>query len=147
MEILKGENIRVFIHYKSKPLETRGKMDKYEESYLLYQKGLEYFKMGDFQSSLDCFLKSNELDEHSRTFARIYECLIKLGRDAEAKPNIEIAYMKNPNHDKVTIQYVETLIHEGKFKEAKEILEKSLKRNGSYNPAKKLLERLKNELN
>jgi tetratricopeptide (TPR) repeat protein len=121
-------------------------MDKYEESYLLYQRGLEYFKMGDYQSSLGCFLKSNELDEHSRTFTRIYECLIKLGRNDEAKPYIEKAYMKNPNHDKVTIQYVETLIHEGKFNEAKDILDKLLKRNESYNPAKKLLERIMNGL-
>jgi tetratricopeptide (TPR) repeat protein len=121
-------------------------MDKYEESYLLYLKGLEFFEMGDFQSSLDCFLKSNELNEHSRTYARVYECLIKLGRNADAKPYIEIAYMKNPNNDKVTIQYVETLMLEGRLNVAKEILEKLLHRNKSYNPAKRLLDQIKNGL-
>ncbi|WP_163099402.1 tetratricopeptide repeat protein [Peribacillus alkalitolerans] len=83
------------------------------------------------------------LDEHSRTYARIYECLISLGKTADAKPYKEIAYRKNPNHDKVTMQYVETLILEGRINEAIEILEKLLHRNTTYNPAKRLLEQIK----
>ncbi len=35
-------------------------MEKYDESYLLYQKGLEHFKMCEFQSSSECFLRSSD---------------------------------------------------------------------------------------
>lgn len=121
-------------------------MDKYEESYFLYQKGLEHFEKVEFQSSLECFLKSNELEEHSRTYARIYECLINLSRNIEAKPYIKLAYLQNPRHDKVTIQYAEMLIEDGEVELAREILEKLLNRNTTYNPARRLLEKINNEL-
>ncbi|MBT2636632.1 tetratricopeptide repeat protein [Bacillus sp. ISL-39] len=120
-------------------------MDKYEESNLLYEQGLEHFRAGSFQLSLDCFLKSNQLDEHSRTYARIYECLTMLGKTIEAKPYIKIAYEMNPNHDKVIMQYVDTLLQEDKVEVAKELLNKLLLRNKTYNPARRLLEKIKSD--
>ncbi|MDR0137864.1 hypothetical protein RFW18_08910 [Metabacillus idriensis] len=56
----------------------------------------------------------------------MYECLKKLGRNKEAKDYIEIAYKKNPIQDKVTLQYAEELVFDGKVELAKEILEKLL---------------------
>ncbi|WP_227936444.1 hypothetical protein [Alkalihalobacillus deserti] len=117
-------------------------MDKYEKAYLLYQEGLVQFENDNFENALDCFNKSNKLDEHSRTFARIYECLIKLGRKEEAKPFIKTAYLQNPKQDKVTIQYAESLIEDGNVLLAKEILENLLLRNSTYNPAKRLLDKM-----
>ena len=117
-------------------------MDKYDKARNLYYLGLEHFENGNFENSLKCFIESNELDEHPRTYARMYECLKKLGRNDEANAYIEIAYKKNPIQDRVTIQYAEELIVDGKIALAKEILEKLLNRNTTYGPAKRLLEKI-----
>ncbi|WP_203288177.1 hypothetical protein [Metabacillus sp. cB07] len=117
-------------------------MDKYEKARNLYYLGLENFENEDYENSLQSFIESNKLDEHSRTYARIYECLKKLGKNKEAKENIEIAYKKNPMQDKVTLQYAEELVFDGKVWLAKEILEKLLIRNATYGPAKRLLEKI-----
>lgn len=69
-------------------------MDKYEKARNLYYLGLENFENADYENSLQCFIESNKLDEHSRTYARIYECLKKLGKNKEAKAYIEISYKK-----------------------------------------------------
>ncbi|MBM7702010.1 tetratricopeptide repeat protein [Metabacillus iocasae] len=121
-------------------------MDNYKQSYLLYQEGLLEFEKSEFQKALDCFIKSNQLSEHSRTYARIYECLMKLGKESEAKPYIETAYSQNPNQDKVAVQYAQSLIMDGHNELAIEILEKILRRNKTYNPARKFLEQIKNGL-
>lgn len=68
--------------------------------------------------------------------------LIKLGMSGEARPYIELAYKMNPNHDKVTMQYVDSLLQEGKVDMAKELLYKLLIRNNTYNPAKRLLKEI-----
>lgn len=119
-------------------------LDNYEQAYLLYQKGLVQFENGEFGSALEYFIKSNKLNEHSRTYARIYECLIKLDRKSEAKPYIKTAYLQNPKQDKVSIQFAETLLEDGNSQLAKEILEKLLLRNTTYNPAKRLLDKINN---
>lgn len=120
-------------------------MDRYDKARNLYYLGLERFENKDFENSLQCFIESNELNEHPRTYARMYECLKKLGRNNEAKVYIEIAYQMNPIQDKVTIQYAEELIIDGKIALAKEILEKLLNRNTTYGPAKRLLEKISND--
>ena len=127
-------------------MEGLNKLDNYEQSYLLYEEGLLEFEKGEFQKALNCFNHSNQLHKHSRTYARIYECLMKLGRESEAKPYIKTAYSQNPNQDKVAIQYAELLIKDGHKELAIEILAKILKRNTTYNPAKKLLEQIRNGL-
>ncbi|PGT75641.1 hypothetical protein COD11_25860 [Bacillus sp. AFS040349] len=121
-------------------------LDNHEQSYLLYQKGLLEFEKNEFQNALNCFIKSNQLSEHSRTYARIYECLLKLGKELEAKPYIKTAYTQNPKQDKVAIQYAESLILEGKSELAIDIIEKILRRNKTYNPARKLLEQIRYEI-
>ncbi|MDX8289481.1 hypothetical protein SLL00_10135 [Metabacillus indicus] len=117
-------------------------MDKFEKARNLYYLGLENFENADYENSLQSFIESNKLDEHSRTYARIYECLKKLGKNKEAKAYIEIAYKKNPIQDKVTLQYAEELVFDGKVGLAKEILEKLLIRNATYGPAKRLFEKI-----
>jgi tetratricopeptide (TPR) repeat protein len=120
-------------------------VDKYDKSYALYEKGLAHFENYEYNSALECFKESNELDEHSRTYARIYECLIQLDRINDAKPYIEAAYLKNPKHDKVAIQYAECLLGCGMCDLAKDILLQLLSRNKTYNPAKKLLDKINNK--
>lgn len=115
-------------------------MDRFDKARNLYYLGLERFENKDFENSLQCFIESNKLDEHPRTYARMYECLKKLGRNNEAKIYIEKAYKMNPIQDKVTVQYAEELLFDGKIALAKEILGKLLNRNTSYGPAKRLLE-------
>lgn len=121
-------------------------MDNYEKSLYLYNMGLESFQQKEFEKALEYFKQSLILDEHSRTYARIYECLISLGKYKEARPYIEKAYNMNKKHDKVAMQYVEELIKEKKISEAVSILEGILERNKTYKPARKLLEKIKNDL-
>ncbi|QKS72330.1 tetratricopeptide repeat protein [Paenalkalicoccus suaedae] len=78
--------------------------NNYEKSAYLYGKGAGSFKRGEFDEALNYYQQSLKLDNHSRTYARIYECLLSLGKDEEARPYIEIAYNMNKNHDKVAIQ-------------------------------------------
>lgn len=117
---------------------------KEDKSYNLYGMGLESFQHKEFEKALEYFKMSLKLDEHSRTYARIYECLINLGKFEEARPYIEIAYNLNKNHDKVAMQYVAELVIEERIAEAVSILEGILDRNTTYNPAKRLLEKLLN---
>ncbi|WP_078553749.1 hypothetical protein [Bacillus alkalicellulosilyticus] len=59
-----------------------------------------------------------------------------------------VRIFKNLNHDKVTMQYVDTLVEERDRELAIVLLEKLLQRNTTYNPAKRLLDkktRSKNE--
>lgn len=118
---------------------------KKDKSYNLYGMGLESFQHKEFEKALEYFKQSLKLNEHSRTYARIYECLINLGKFKEARPYIETAYNMNKNHDKVAMQYVTELVKEEKISEAVAILESILERNSTYNPAKKLLDKIKNE--
>ena len=69
---------------------------------------------------------------------------MSLGEFKEARPYIEIAYKMNKRRDKVSMQYVTELVKEGNISEAVLILEDILVRNTTYNPAKKLLEKIKN---
>ena len=117
-------------------------MDRYEKSYYLYGMGIESLEQEEFEKALDYFKQSLLLEEHFRTNARIYECLMSLGKFTEARPYIEIAYKMNKGHDKVSMQYVGEIVKEGKISEAVSILEGILVRNASYNPARKLLEKI-----
>lgn len=117
--------------------------DNNERSSYLYDIGMECVENGEFEKALAYFQQSLILDKHSRTYARIYECLIELGNKREARPYIEIAYNMNKNHDKVAIQYATELIDEGKSSEASIILESILARNTTYLPAKRLLDKIK----
>lgn len=118
---------------------------KEDKSYNLYGMGLESFQHKEFEKSLEYFKQSLKFDEHSRTYARIYECLINLGNFKEAIPYIETAYNMNKKQDKVAMLYVAELVKEEKISEAIAILEGILERNSTYNPAKKLLDKIKNE--
>lgn len=119
---------------------------KEDKSYNLYGMGLESFRHKEFEKALEYFKQPLRLDEHSRTYARMYECLINLGKFKEARPPyIETAYNMNKNHDKVAMQYVAELVKEEKINEAVAILEGNLDRNTTYNPEKKLLDKIKNE--
>ncbi|WP_043932595.1 tetratricopeptide repeat protein [Bacillus sp. EB01] len=88
-------------------------MDRYEESYHFHGEGMVRFENGDYQTSLNCFLKSCELNEHFKTYARIGECLAKLGKQNEAVTYMKKAYELNPNSDKASLQYSEALIMSG----------------------------------
>jgi tetratricopeptide (TPR) repeat protein len=63
--------------------------------------GIESFEKEEFEKALEYFKQSLLLDNRSRTYARIYECLMSLGKFKEARPYIEIAYKMNKRHDKV----------------------------------------------
>lgn len=89
-----------------------------DKNYSFYGMGFECFQHKEFEKALMYFRMSVKLDEHSRTYARIYDCLINLRKFKEARPYIEIAYNLNKNHDKVGMQYVTKLVKEDKITEA-----------------------------
>ncbi|MEH7299927.1 tetratricopeptide repeat protein [Neobacillus drentensis] len=117
-------------------------MNRYEESYHLYDEGMVRFENGDYPSSLNCFLKSCELNEHFKTYSRIGECLTKLGKQNESVTYMKKAFELNPNNDKVSLQYSEALIMSGNIIRAREILIRLIDRNSSYKPAKIVLDKI-----
>lgn len=103
-----------------------------------YQVGIEKYEKGEIDSALKNFQKSLELQEHFKTYEKLYHVLKKLGRNEEAKEAITKAYNLNDRNDKVAVEYVKFLLEDKNFEIAKKILNALLKRNPSYGPAKKL---------
>lgn len=119
--------------------------DNYEKSLDFYYDGRETYEQGDYEQALMLFQNSLRLYEHSRTHARIYECLIALDKRKEALPYIQKAYQQNENHDRVALQYAGELVNALKMEEANIILKKVLQRNKTYQPALRMLEKCNKE--
>jgi tetratricopeptide (TPR) repeat protein len=103
-----------------------------------YEVGIEKYEKGDIESALKNFQKSLELQEHFKTYERLYHALKDLGRIEEAREAITKAYNLNDRNDKVAFEYVKFLLEDKNSAIAKKVLNALLKRNPTYGPAKKL---------
>jgi|GEM_PF-1528707 len=109
-----------------------------KDSYHYYCTGLGYFERGEFESALENFLRSSELEAHFKTSERIAHTLRKLGRPKEADYFLEQAYRLNPKNDKIGTEYAGLMLRRGQTSPAKEILKEIICRNPSYGPGWKL---------
>jgi lipopolysaccharide biosynthesis regulator YciM len=115
-----------------------------EKSYETYCLGQNAYEKGEFEKALEYFYESLACNEHYKTYEKIYYCLKVLNKQLEARKYLELAYNLNKNNDKITVEYSQMLIDEGKKELSKTLLEGLLKRNPSYGPAKRALEVLTN---
>ena len=114
---------------------------EYDSTYL-YGLGMECFEKNELQKALGFFQKSIEIEPHFKTYERMFVCFNKLGSRIEAKECIKRAFQLNDKNDKVTVEYVSILIEENSIDEAVLVLNDLLKRNPTYGPAKKLLDKI-----
>lgn len=110
-----------------------------EQSQNEYTLGIEESSRGNYLLALDHFLTSERLIHHHMTCMRIAITLERLGRTAEAFTYSEMAYHAKPEHSQTAMLYAEMLVRVGNATQAVGVLEDILRRNTSYNPAKKLL--------
>ncbi len=97
--------------------------------------------MEDFMKALEYFEKSIEIMPHFKTFERMYYCYKQLGKHDIARRYIEKAYLMNESNDKVAVEFAIELQEEGKIEFCLEVVNKVLKRNPSYGPAKRIAEK------
>ena len=118
-----------------------------KDSYHYYCTGLGYFERGEFESALENFLRSSELEAHFKTSERMAHALRKLGRPEEADYFLEQSYHLNPKNDKIGIEYAGLMLRRGQISPAKEILKEIICRNPTYGPARRLMAELMNRDN
>ena len=112
------------------------------DSIYLYNLGMDCFEKNEPQKAIVFFRKSAELDPHFKTYERMFDCFNKLGLKNEANECIKKAFQLNSKNDKVTVMYASVLAEENNVDNAVLILIDLLKRNPTYGPAKKLLEKV-----
>ena len=76
------------------------------------------------------------MEEHFKTYARLYECYFALHQLDLANYFLTLSYHKNPANEKVAFQYAMHLMQENETVQAKKILAGILKQNPAYNHAK-----------
>ena len=114
-----------------------------DKSYTLYNEGVFALENGNLDDAYQFFQASLKLDEHFKTYERLYEVSVALGKSEESVHFLEKAYQLNPQNDKTAILYAKMMILTGKLEQAKLILDSILARNQTYGPARKLLTSLK----
>lgn len=107
-----------------------------------YFKGTEEYKKQNYKEAVGYFELSNKLEEHFKTYERLFHCYTKLDRKEKALECIEKAYSLNTNNDKTAFEYAEVLAESGEIKLAEDILSEILQRNADYKKAEVLLKDL-----
>lgn len=110
-----------------------------EDALEYYYKGLSHQENGNFDDALKCFYKSLEIDEHFKTYHRVYQILKVQEKQNESFTALKKAFQLNMRNDKVASDYAEMLIALNRYKEANEILLSILERNPTYRYANELI--------
>lgn len=110
-----------------------------------YFKGTEEYKKQSYKEAIGYFELSNKLEEHFKTYERLYHCYRELDNMEKALECIQKAYTTNPNNDKTAFEYAEMLAGEGERKLAEDILSEILQRNADYKKAALLLKDLQQD--
>lgn len=114
-------------------------MDAYE----CYLKGSVEYDQGHYAEAMRWFECSNEIDEHFKSYERLYSCLMHLGDTQKAFACIERAYQLNPRNDKTAYEYAEMLARSGDSTAALDVLAGIIQRNPDYNKAAALADSLR----
>ena len=112
-----------------------------EEIALFYASRGEYEK-GNFQEAIQYLEQSSQMDEHYKTYENLYLCWKKLGEPEKAFTCLEHSFALNPHCDKVAVEYARELALSGETAKAREILQETIKRNCTYQPAYRLLKQI-----
>ncbi|EOS34765.1 hypothetical protein C804_01292 [Lachnospiraceae bacterium A4] len=107
-----------------------------KDSYYYYCKAEAYRQENQLETAIKYYLKSALMEEHFKTYARLYECYFARKQFDLANYFLTRSYQKNSNNEKVAFQYAMYLIQEKETASAKKILAGILKKNPTYKHAK-----------
>ena len=107
-----------------------------KDSYYYYCMGEGHREENEIETAIQYYLKSALMEEHFKTYARLYECYFALHQLDLANYFLTLSYHKNPANEKVAFQYAMHLMQENETVQAKKILAGILKQNPAYNHAK-----------
>ena len=107
-----------------------------KDSYYYYCKAEAYRQENQLETAIKYYLKSALMEEHFKTYARLYECYFARKQFDLANYFLTRSYQKNSNNEKVAFQYAMYLIQEKETASAKKILAGILKKNTTYKHAK-----------
>lgn len=107
-----------------------------KDSYYYYCMGEECREENEIETAIQYYLKSALMEEHFKTYARLYECYFALNQFDLANYFLALSYHKNPANEKIAFQYAMHLIQENETVQAKKILAGILKQNPAYKHAK-----------
>ncbi|WP_295092191.1 hypothetical protein [Ruminococcus sp.] len=105
------------------------------ESVNYYYKGVEEFERQNYAEAIKYFELSNNIEEHFKTYERLFCCWKKLSDNNKAYACIEKAYHINPNNDKTAFEFAKVNAEAGNNELALVILSEILKRNPTYKKA------------
>lgn len=88
------------------------KMDSYD----YYMLGQEYLDRKAYQNAIKYFLMSLKIEEHYKTYEKLYECYNCINCKELANHFIKLAYETHPKRDKVALIYVKVLKEEKEFR-------------------------------
>ena len=106
-------------------------MDAYE----LYGLGLEEYEKGNYPAAIGYFERSNSIEEHFKTYERLYSCWLRLNDTQKAFVCIEKAYQLNSRNNKTALEYAKMLAASGYDEQALKVLSDILLRNSSFKQA------------
>ena len=107
-----------------------------KDSYYYYCKAEACREENKLDHAIKYYLKSALMNEHFKTYARLYECYFARKQFDLANYFLTLSYQKNSNNEKVAFQYAMYLIQEKETASAKKILAGILKKNPMYKHAK-----------
>lgn len=108
----------------------------------LYGMGLEQYEKGNYSEAILYFEQSNAVEEHFKTYERLYRCWKNVGNKEKEISRIEKAYELNPRNDKTAFEYAEFQAVIGNVELARKVLKELIERNPSYNKVRDMLEKL-----
>lgn len=110
-----------------------------------YYLGLENLENSGYKSAVYFFELSNRIEEHYKTYERLFFCWKNLDEPLKAYECLKKAYQINPKSDKISVMYAQELTEHMDFETARKILSETIKRNSTYKPAEKLLNTINNQ--
>ena len=115
---------------------------KFMDAWSLYGMGLEQYEKGNYSAAIEYFEQSNNIEEHFKSYERLFRCWKELGNKEKEKSCIEKAYEMNPRNDKTAFEYAKFQAEEGNITLAKKVLEELIDRNPTYKKAREMLENM-----
>lgn len=113
------------------------------DGYELYVEGCELFKGGDLAAAAEKYSESAKASPHYKSYEMMYRCYSALGEREKAFMCLEKAHDLNKRHDKVSLLYAAELAeYKGDVNAALALLDEIVKRNPTYKPAERLLDKL-----
>ena len=113
-----------------------------DEEIALFYAGRGEYEKGNFQKAMQYLEQSSQMDEHYKTYEILYLCWKNLGEPEKAFNCLEHSFALNPHCDKVAVKFAQELALRGETAKAREILNDTIRRNKTYLPAVRLLEKI-----